>query len=139
LIDTDRNSNSIVSIAGSDLARLRSGLVRRGLKELSAQTNELKRPRVVVVSTEEAINEGYSEMLNRNGCTAINTDEERLAGWPLEATIERIKRFRPDFVFLFRVWPQMTGSRVAHALFEHLPNVRFIVGTMDSDVLLNED
>lgn len=137
--DKEKAVSSIVPSAGTGLAMSTSELVRRGLQELSNRQDEEKRPRVMVVSTEEAINERYSEVLNENGCVAIDAEEQRKAGWPPEATIEKIKAFHPDFVFLFRVWPQMTGSNIARSLFEHLPDVKFIIGTMDSDTLLNTD
>jgi CheY-like chemotaxis protein len=90
-----------------------------------------KHPRIMVVSTEEAVNEVVPDLLNRNGCIAIATGTKRKDGWPVYEIIEEAKTFRPDVVFLLhnlQLWPKMTGVDLAILLLENFPGAIFLVG-----------
>ncbi len=93
-------------------------------------------PRIMVVSTEEAINEVVPDLLNRNGCIAIATGTKRKDGWPVYEIIEEVKTFQPDIVFLLHnlhLWPRMTGVDLAILLLENFPDKLFLVGRFADD------
>ena len=90
-----------------------------------------RHPRIMVVSTEEAINEVVPDLLNRNGCLAIATGTKREDGWPVYEIVEEARTFQPDVFFLLHnlhLWPKMTGVDLAILLLDNFPGATFLVG-----------
>lgn len=90
-------------------------------------------PRILVVSPEEAFNEGYTEELTRNGynATCIGTTRK------VYEIVEAAKTFQPDIVILYQdmfLSPQLTGFDLAVLLLAGLPDALFIMCTFEDDL-----
>jgi PleD family two-component response regulator len=110
--DSEKDSNSIVTSAGSGLAKSTSGLVRRGLRELSNRQNERSlaappelRRRILVVDDEEALVEVFGTMLDSAGYEVRSTLNA------IEA-IEIARTFKPHLAFVGLIMPRLDGIKL---------------------------
>jgi CheY-like chemotaxis protein len=124
--DKEKAVTSIVPSAGTGLVASTSGLVRRGLQELSNRQNERSlvvpadvRRRILVVDDEEALVEVFGMVLDSAGYDVRSTLNA------IEA-IEIARTFKPDLAFVGLIMPRLDGIKLNAELLKILPRLKII-------------
>lgn len=120
------DKNKIVPTGPSGLATKGSGLVRRGLLDLShlnaggAIAPSCEKARVLVCDDEEALIEVITTMLVSAGYDVRSTLNS------LEA-IEIAREFQPDVAIIGEIMPRMDGFKLAPKLASFLPRTKIVL------------
>jgi CheY-like chemotaxis protein len=123
--DPEKNSRAIVPSVGDGLTISRSGLVRRGLQELSSLRLGQVIPlpegaRVLICDDQEALVEVFEKILREAGY------EVRSILNSLEA-IEIARQFQPHMALLGEIMPRMDGIILGLELTSFLPQTKIVM------------
>ena len=124
--DHEKNSQAIVPKVGGGLTRPASGLVRRGLLDLSslgacrAMVPSSEKARVLVCDDEEALVEVITTMLMSAGYEVRSTRNS------LE-TMEIAREFQPHVAIIGEIMPRMDGFKLAPKLASFLPRTKIVL------------
>lgn len=117
----DRDDQIIRTGSRRGLSRRASGLVRRGLEDLS-KAEGAPLGRVLLVEDDPLILEAIEGMLARLGYQVCSTDGD-------DEAIRIAHEFRPQVALLGYVMPGMGGPRLGVELFRSLPNTKIVFCT----------
>lgn len=122
--------NEIVPAGSHSLLKRSSGLVRRGLKELSKADG--RRGRILLVDDEEAIIEVTQQIL-------IDQGYEVRSARRADEAIKIARAFEPQVAMLGLIMPAMDGVRLGIELCRFLPKTKFVLWVeVDGDEDLSE-
>lgn len=124
--EEEKSCRSIIPIAGAELTKPGSGLIRRGLQELSnlgpgrKVAPSSQKIRVLVCDDEEAFVEVISTMLEAGGYEVRTTLNS------LEA-IEIAREFQPHIALIGEIMPRMDGIKLSLELNSFLPRTKIVL------------
>jgi CheY-like chemotaxis protein len=121
----EKNPRAIVPSIGGDIIKPGSGLIRRGLQELSRLEPVQVVPlpdgaRTLICDDQEPLVEVFEQILREAGYEVRSTVNS------LEA-IEIAKQFQPHMALLGEIMPRMDGIKLAQELSSFLPRTKVVL------------